>query len=234
MLIEDGRIVGIGSGAVDRRLYADARILDAKGRLVTPGLVDAHTHLVFGGWRAHELPLKMAGVPICRFWRRGRHPVHGEGHPGGQRGRADPKAEMALQEMLSLGTTTCEAKSGYGLNLADEIKQMKAVAKLNQRQSVQLVSTLMAAHAVPPEYKDNRQGFIDLIIHEIIPATAREQLADFCDIFCETGVFSPEESRKSCWPPKSTAWGLKSTRMRLTPSAAASWQGNSGPFRPST
>ncbi len=235
MLIEDGRIVGIGSGAVDRRLYADARILDAKGRLVTPGLVDAHTHLVFGGWRAHELPLKMAGVPYLQILAEGGGILSTvKATREASEEELIQKAEMALQEMLSLGTTTCEAKSGYGLNLADEIKQMKAVAKLNQRQSVQLVSTLMAAHAMPPEYKDNRQGFIDLIIHEIIPATAREQLADFCDIFCETGVFSPEESRKSCWPPKSTAWGLKSTRMRLTPSAAASWQGNSGPFRPST
>ncbi len=210
VLIEDGRIVGIGSGAVDRRLYADARILDAKGRLVTPGLVDAHTHLVFGGWRAHELPLKMAGVPYLQILAEGGGILSTvKATREASEEELIQKAEMALQEMLSLGTTTCEAKSGYGLNLADEIKQMKAVAKLNQRQSVQLVSTLMAAHAMPPEYKDNRQGFIDLIIHEIIPATAREQLADFCDIFCETGVFSPEESREILLAAKKHGLGLK-------------------------
>ncbi|NLJ64660.1 MAG: imidazolonepropionase [Christensenellaceae bacterium] len=185
-------------------------IIDAEGCLVTPGLVDSHTHLVFGGWRAHELQLKMQGVDYLEILKAG----------GGilstvKETRAASEEELLnkagkiLSEMLKEGITTVEAKSGYGLNLEDELKQMRVVKRLNQVQEVELVSTLMAAHALPNEYLDNKEGYIELIIDTIIPETAKLNLAEFCDVFCETGVFNVEESRRILEAAKEHGMKLK-------------------------
>ena len=196
VLIEEGRIKALGSGQPEGETRG-ANLIDAGGRLVTPGLVDAHTHLVFGGWRAHELQQKMAGVPYLQILAEGGGILSTvrATRAAGETELAD-KAALALKEMLRLGVTAAEAKSGYGLSLREEIKQLNVTAALNRRQPVQLVSTLMAAHAVPWEYRDNRRAFIDLIIREIIPEAARSGLAAYCDVFCETGVFSVRESRE--------------------------------------
>ena len=180
--VNDGNIAAVGTGEV--AVEAD-KVIDAKGQLVTAGLVDAHTHLVFGGWRADELALKLHGVlSTVRSTRAASEDELCE------------KTAAVLDEMLSLGTTTCEAKSGYGLNMETELKQLNVVKRLNESQPVELVSTFMAAHAVPQEYKENREEYIRQIIEEMIPYVAEHKLAKYCDIFCETGVFTPEESRK--------------------------------------
>ncbi|MDO5021981.1 MAG: imidazolonepropionase [Eubacteriales bacterium] len=172
-------------------------IIDAQNSLVTPGLVDAHTHLVFGGFREHELQLKMQGVPYLDILAQGggilstvketRKATEEELYT---------KARKEALEMLKSGTTTCEAKSGYGLNLQDEIKQMRVAKRLNDTEKIDIVSTQMAAHAVPEEYKNDREGYIKLIIDTIIPETKKQNLAEFVDVFCETGVFSVEETRR--------------------------------------
>lgn len=192
VLMEDASIAAIGSGKTPA---ADC-ILDAGGCLVTPGLVDAHTHLIFGGWRQDELAKKLHGVPyldilaegggILSTVRRTRAATQDE---------LAQKAEKALAEMLSYGTTTCEAKSGYGLSTEEELKQLRAIAQLKTAQPVELAATFMGAHALPQEYAACREEYVRLLCEEMIPAVAREKLAEFCDVFCETGVFTPEEAK---------------------------------------
>ncbi|MDD4135177.1 MAG: imidazolonepropionase [Eubacteriales bacterium] len=210
VLAEEGRITHVGTGQIGRGLTKGAIVVDAGGNLVTPGLVDAHTHLVFGGWRAHELPMKLAGVPYLQILAEGGGILSTVRETRAASPEAlKQKAQAALGEMLCLGTTTCEAKSGYGLNLKDEIKQLEVAQALNDIQPVHLVSTLMAAHAVPEECRDDRRAYIDLVIEEIIPAATECRLASYCDIFCESGVFSADESREILLAARKFGLGLK-------------------------
>ncbi len=197
LVSEGGKITAVGQGEVPAELLSGAEIVDACGKLVTPGLVDAHTHLVFGGWREHELAMKRRGVPYLEILAQG----------GGilatltktreaTEEQLVEKAGAALAEMLRYGVTTCEAKSGYGLDLDNELKQLRVTKALNERQPVELVSTYLGAHAVPKEYKENREGYIKLMCEEVIPQVAKEGLAEFCDVFCETGVFDAAEAER--------------------------------------
>ena len=191
--IEDGVIAAVGTGTPERP--AGAEELDAEGRLVTPGLVDAHTHLIFGGWRQNELAMKLRGVPYLDILAQGGgilSTVRATRSAG--QGALEDKARLALDEMLSFGTTTCEAKSGYGLDLDTELTQLRAIRALNESHPVDLVPTFLGAHALPEDYKADRAAYIRLLCEEMIPAAA-EGLAEFCDVFCETGVFTAEESR---------------------------------------
>lgn len=195
LVAEDGVITALGNGQVPEDLLRGARQIDAGGRLVTPGLVDAHTHLVFGGWREHELAMKRRGVPYLDILAQG----------GGilstvrmtRQASEDAlaqKAGEALEEMLRLGVTTCEAKSGYGLDRQTELKQLAVIRRLGRTQPVELAATYLGAHAVPEEYKTCREEYLRLMTEEMIPLVAREGLAEFCDVFCETGVFTASES----------------------------------------
>ena len=192
--MEDGVIAAVGTGTPERP--AGAEELDAEGRLVTPGLVDAHTHLIFGGWRQNELAMKLRGVPYLDILAQGGgilSTVRATRSAG--QGALEDKARLALDEMLSFGTTTCEAKSGYGLDLDTELTQLRAIRALNESHPVDLVPTFLGAHALPEDYKADRAAYIRLLCEEMIPAAAAEGLAEFCDVFCETGVFTAEESR---------------------------------------
>ena len=192
--MEDGVIAAVGTGTPERP--AGAEELDAEGRLVTPGLVDAHTHLIFGGWRQNELAMKLRGVPYLDILAQGGGILSTvrATRAASQEELAD-KARLALDEMLALGTTTCEAKSGYGLDTETELRQLRAIRALDQTHPIDLVPTFLGAHALPEAYKNDRAGYIRLLCGEMIPAAAAEGLAEFCDVFCETGVFTAEESR---------------------------------------
>ena len=192
VLIEDGKIAATGAGSAP--CVPEAERVDAKQCLVTPGLVDAHTHLIFGGWRQNELGLKLHGAGYLDIL------AAGGGILSTMRATRTAteealfeKAGAALDEMLHFGTTTVEAKSGYGLNVEDELKCLRVIQKLDETHVMDVVPTFMGAHAVPPEFQNDRQGYIDLICREMLPAVKAQGIAEFCDVFLETGVFGVEE-----------------------------------------
>lgn len=193
ILLEDETILALGEGAAPE---AERRI-DAGGRLVTPGLVDAHTHLIFGGWRQNELGLKLHGLGYLDILARGGgilSTVRATRAAGEEELTA--RGRGALAEMLSLGVTTAEAKSGYGLDRDTERKQLRVIRRLNETQPVELAATYLGAHALPEEYKDRREEYLRVMCEEWIPEIAQEGLAQFCDVFCEKGVFTAAESRR--------------------------------------
>ena len=194
LYIENGEIISYG----DRNQpITMGQKLDAGGRLVTPGLVDAHTHLIFGGWRQNELAMKIRNVPYLDILAAGGGILSTvKSTHAADEDALTAKARAALDEMLSFGTTTCEAKSGYGLDKKEEIKQLKVIKRLNKEHALDVVPTFMGAHALPPAYKEDREGYLKLLCEEMIPAVAKQKLAKFCDVFCETGVFTAEESRR--------------------------------------
>ena len=205
--VSGGKIVFTGK-AKDAPQAADT--IDAGGCLVTPGLVDAHTHLVFGGWRQHEMAQKLAGASYLDILMQGGG-ILSTVKSTREASEEDlyQKAVGSLAQMLAHGTTACEAKSGYGLSLEGELKQLRVIQKLQQTGVVDLRSTFMGAHAIPNEYKSDREGYIRLLTEEMLPTVADSGLAEFCDIFCETAVFTPAESREILLRAKELGYRLK-------------------------
>ncbi len=194
-----GMIVFVGDEDEWRRrgtLAPDATVVDANGGAVVPGFVDPHTHVVFAGDRRDELRRRLAGATYAEI------AASGGGIVSTVRAtRAASEAILVedtrrrLAEMLRCGTTTCEAKSGYGLTTEDELKMLRAIRRLALEQPIEISPTFMGAHEVPIEYRSRRHEYLDLLVREMIPAVAREGLAEWCDVFCEEGVFTPDESR---------------------------------------
>ena len=206
-VIEDGsvamfenQIIAVGTTAeVENKVNVvpETRIIDARGMVVLPGLVDPHTHVVFGGSREHELSLKLEGVPYLEILARGGGILNSV-----EATRAASKDELIsrgikyCRQMLAQGTTTAEAKSGYGLSTEAEIKTLEAVLQVDAAQPVDLVPTFLGAHAIPKEYKGNPDHYLDLVINEMLPLVVKNKLARYCDVFCEEGVFSVQQSRR--------------------------------------
>lgn len=199
--IEDGVIQSVGSTEEMERLYAtrkhEADIVDATGHLVTPGLVDPHTHIAFGGSREREFEMRLEGVSYMDIMNAG-----GGIHATTRMTREASEEEIInqttkrLDSFLQHGVTTVEGKSGYGMNLETELKQLRVMKQLQQSHAVDLVPTFMGAHAVPPEYKSRADEFVDHLIAEMLPVVADEKLAEFNDVFCEKDVFTPEQSER--------------------------------------
>ena len=195
-----GRIVFVGSEDEwrrDGRLVSDAAVLDARGGAVVPGFVDAHTHVIFAGDRRDELRRRLAGATYAEI------AADGGGIVSTVRATREATADTLaadtrrrLDEMLRCGTTTCEAKSGYGLTIESELKQLRVLRDLAAQHPIEIAATFMGAHEIPVEYRGRRQEYIELLVSEMIPAVVREGLAEWCDVFCESGVFTPEESRR--------------------------------------
>jgi len=196
----DGRIVFTGTEAAFRaevETAPGAVRIDGRGLVALPGFVDAHTHLPFAGDRAEEFGLRLKGWTYQQLAERGL----GIKTTVGATRRATLEELTALcrerlDRMLLQGTTTAEAKSGYGLNLADEIKQLEAVRAAGRAHPVELVATFMGAHDVPAEYLSRKEDYIDLLVHEIMPEVRRRKLARFFDVFCEKGVYSLAETER--------------------------------------
>ena len=195
----DGRVVFVGAAADAERevtLSAAAQVIDARGCTVIPGLVDPHTHLVFGGDRREELRRRLGGATYAEIAADGGgivKTVAATRAASEQDLIAGGRARLA--EMLAFGTTTAEAKSGYGLDRETELRMLRAIKALAAEQPIELTATFMGAHEVPVEYRGRRADYTKLVIDEMIPAVAAEGLAEWCDVFCETGVFTPEESQ---------------------------------------
>lgn len=183
---------------------------NAGGNLVTPGLVDGHTHLVFGGYRQHELAMKLAGADYLDILKAGGGIIDTV-----RKTREADKSELYiksagfLDEMIGMGVTTCEAKSGYGLTTECEIKMLKVIRDLNARHYMDVVATFMGPHAVPPEYEGRGDEYIDMVCSEMLPAVKEDKLAEFCDVFCEDSVFNAEQSRRYLECARNMGFGLK-------------------------
>jgi len=219
VLISDGKIMGTDEGEVPQALMDDDAVyIDAKGKTVTPGLIDAHTHLVHYGSREHELSMKLKGTAYLDILRSGGGILSTVQHT--RQASLDElkrKARKSLDQMLLHGTTTVEAKSGYGLDFDTEIRCLRAAAELGQEQPVDIIRTYMGAHAVPTEYKGNPSGYIDFMMQEVMPHIAANHLAEFMDVFCEEGVFSVEESRKLMLEGKKLGFRLKIHADEIVP-----------------
>lgn len=208
--IEDDKIIYVGQGELPEGIEVDENtiFLDGRNKVVTPGLVDSHTHLVHGGSRENELAMKLKGAKYLDILAAGGG-IHStvKATKNATFQELYNQAKKSLDRMLSFGVTTVEAKSGYGLDDFDtEIKQMEVARKLNEDHPVDVVSTFMGAHAIPASYKDKPEAFIKKIKDEMIPQVAERGLAKFCDVFCEKGVFSVEQTRDILETAK--RWGL--------------------------
>jgi imidazolonepropionase len=199
--VRDGMIVAVGPTADLRQTYTAKKMLDVDGRCLIPGFVDPHTHLPWYGDRANEFEMRLGGASYMEIMNAG----------GGimstvRATRAATVEQLVadnlprLDRMLAHGTTTVEAKTGYGLDTATELKQLEAMRRLNEQHAIEIIMTYLPAHAVPPEYKGRTDAFVDVVVNEMLPAGAewmqQHDIALFCDVFCEEGVFDVAQTRR--------------------------------------
>jgi len=223
--VSEGRIVAVGkTDEVLRQIKVDGqtKIIDAQDKIVLPGFVDCHTHPVFVETREEEFEMRIKGKSYQEIAKAG----------GGIKSsvkalRSKSKEELIqlalprLNRMLSYGTTTIEAKSGYGLSFEDEIKMLEVIQELNRIHPVDLIPTFLGAHEVPEEYQDRRSEYIQLLTQEMIPEVVKRKLAVFCDIFCERGVFEIEESKEILTVAKEHGLKLKLHADQFSPLGGA-------------
>lgn len=208
VLIEGERIAWVGPASEVPWLPEGTQIINATGKVVVPGLVDCHTHLVFAGDRSDEFELRIRGLSYQEIAARGGG-ILSTVAATRQATTADllSNARLRLDRMLAVGVTTVEAKSGYGLSFDHEIRLLEVIAELGRTHVCDVIPTLMAAHEVPPEFRHDRQAYVRMIEDQLIPVVSERRLADFCDVFCEQGVFTIEESERILRAAK--AHGLK-------------------------
>ena len=220
MLIRDGKIEKVGPSDQIEKQAGDAQVVDAKGRVVLPGFVDAHTHLVFAGNRLDDFERRAKGESYEQI-----AAANGGIWSTVEKTRAASdvdlfeQAKKHAQWFLKCGTTTVEAKSGYGLTVNDELEILRTIQRVTQETPLECVPTFLGAHAIPREHQTPE--YVDLIVNEMLPRVAKDKLAEFCDIFCECGYFDLEQSRKVLTAAKKLGLKLRMHADQLTNSGAA-------------
>lgn len=200
LAVKDDEIIYVGKGELPDTIETDENtvVIDATGKTITPGLIDSHTHLVHGGSRENELDMKLHGVSYLDILASGGG-IHST-MKATQEANFDElyeKAKKSLNIMMSYGVTTVEGKSGYGIEDFDtELRQLEVAHKLNQDHPVDVISTFMGAHSIPKKYEDDPEKFVEIIINEMLPVVEEKKLAEFCDVFCEEGVFTIDQTRR--------------------------------------
>ncbi len=229
-IIEDGAMLVRGETIeiagrrreLESLITSDYEVIDAGRRVVMPGFVDAHTHPVFAGIRANEFEQRAAGDTYREIAARG----------GGIRATVRATRNASLKDLveagkryaewfLRVGTTTVEAKSGYGLTVEDELKLLRAIRQLNDETTLDYVPTFLGAHDIPSEYRNRRQTYVNLVINEMLPRVAEEKLAEYCDVFCEEDVFSTDESWQILSAARCHGLGLRVHADQLSLSGGA-------------
>jgi imidazolonepropionase len=208
LAVKDGRIVAVGKTIEVTKAFKAENVISANGKIVMPGFVDPHTHLVFAGFREDEFQMRVEGASYMEILSSGGGILKTVRET--RKANVEKLVDFGLKRldvMLEYGTTTVEAKSGYGLTTKDELKILEATKRINQLHCVDVVPTFLGAHAIPPEYKANPHDYVNLIIEETIPKVAERKLAEFCDVFCEKNVFSLEQSKRILVAGKN--YGLK-------------------------
>ena len=223
--VDAGHIVALGAQEELERRYPLAERIDCRDRIITPGLVDSHTHAIFGRARYQEQEMRAAGVGYMEIAKRG-----GGIHASVRDLRACTEDELyalaraRLLTLASYGTTTVEVKSGYGLTLDDELKSLRVIQRLQRDLPLRLVPTWLGAHEIPVEFRDTaarRSEYVELLLHEMLPRVVRERLATFADVFCEPGVFTPQETRAILTAAQRSGLSLKLHADELEPSGGA-------------
>ena len=223
LLVRDGLIERVGpSLEIEKSIDADTKVVDAGGRVLLPGFVDAHTHPVFAGTRIDEFEERSQGATYEEIAARG----------GGIQSTVNRTRAASVDDLVKTGqryadwflrggTTTIEAKSGYGLSLEDEIKILRAIKRLNDETALRYVPTFLGAHSVPPEYRARRDEYVSLIVDEMLPQIAAQKLAEYCDVFCEAKVFTTDESWKILSAARCHGLGLRMHADQLSLSGGA-------------
>jgi imidazolonepropionase len=197
LAIKDGKILAVGKTVDIMKAFKAENIINANEKTIMPGFVDPHTHLVFAGSREDEFQMRVEGASYMEILGSGSGILKTVKET--RKASAEKLVDSGIRTlyaMLEHGTTTAEAKSGYGLTTKDELKILEVIKRMNQLHCLDVVSTFMGAHAIPPEYKGNAQSYANLVTEDMIPKVAERGLAEFCDVFCERGVFSLEQSRR--------------------------------------
>ncbi len=225
IVVDDGRIVSVGNQRDLESKFPGAIFVDCANHILTPGLVDSHTHAVFGKARYEEQEMRAAGAGYMDIAQQGGG-IHASVRDFRERDEEElyTLARLRLAKLASYGTTTVEIKSGYGLNIDDELKALRIIKRLQKDTNLRIVATWMGAHEVPLEYRNvvgMREAYVRLVINEMLPRVVDENLATFADIFCEPGVFSIEETRTILTAAKEAGLALKLHADELEPSGAA-------------
>ena len=223
VFVRNGLIERVAASAeIEKLIDSNTTVVDAGGRVVLPGFVDAHTHPVFAGTRVDEFEERSKGATYAEIAARG----------GGIQSTVNRTRGATLDQLVETGkryaqwflrggTTTVEAKSGYGLSLEDELKILRVIKKLNEETGLRYVPTFLGAHSVPPEYRARREQYIALLVEEMLPTIAREKLAEYCDVFCEQNVFTTDEAWKILSAARCHGLGLRMHADQLSLSGGA-------------